>query len=120
MKTFYRISVEKDWVVCLYEHDTATLTKVNTNIRTIDLICNLTAPLLAGQLLYFIAYYLAGIILIFWILTSTTIELLLLNYLFKKIDRLQSKMIVTRYVLYFYFVTLKYSFVKPKSKLGSY
>jgi len=91
-----RISVEKDWVVCLCEDDTTKLSKVNTNIRTIDLICNLTAPLLAGQLLYFCEYYIAGIILIFWVLTSTTIELLLLNHLFKKIDRLQSKMIVSR------------------------
>ena len=67
---FPRISVEKDWIVCLCQNNTSLLSKVNTNVRTIDLICNLTAPTLAGQVLYFFPYYIAGVVLIFWVILN--------------------------------------------------
>ena len=68
----------------------------NTNVRTIDLVCNLTAPFLAGLALDLFPYHVAAIVLIFWILVSTTIELLLLNNLYHKNDSLKDKVFSSR------------------------
>ena len=62
-----RISVEKDWVVCLCEDDTSRLATVNTNVRSIDLFCNLLAPTLAGIVIESFSYFTAAVILIFWV-----------------------------------------------------
>ena len=62
-----RISVEKDWIVVLCEEDSARLAEVNTNVRTIDLVCNLLAPTLAGILLQHCSYFAAALILVFWV-----------------------------------------------------
>ena len=93
---FIRISVEKDWIVCLCEDDPIRLSVTNTNVRTIDLVCNLTAPLLAGVALDLFPYHIAAIVLIFWILVSTTIELLLLNRLYRHNDSLKDKVFSNR------------------------
>jgi len=86
-----RISVEKDWIVCLFRHDSSTLARVNANIRTIDLTCNLAAPLLAGQLLYFWSYRSTAITLCIWVAVSATLELLLLRHLYSRNKKLQIK-----------------------------
>ena len=62
-----RISVEKDWIVVLCEEDSARLAEVNTNVRTIDLVCNLLAPILAGFLVQHCSYFAAALILVFWV-----------------------------------------------------
>ena len=62
-----RISVEKDWIVVLCEEDSARLSEVNTNVRTIDLVCNLLAPSLAGILIQHCSYFVAALILVFWV-----------------------------------------------------
>ena len=54
--------MERDWVVVLYGDDSTKLAMVNANVRTIDLVCNLCAPLMAGQLLYFSTYLTTAII----------------------------------------------------------
>jgi len=86
-----RISVEKDWIVVLCEEDSARLAEVNTNVRTIDLVCNLLAPTLAGILLQHSSYFAAALILVFWVLMSATLELLLLMHIFKSNPILASK-----------------------------
>ena len=62
-----RTSVEKDWVVCMCEGDTARLAMVNTNLWTIDHFCNLLAPLLAGQILTYSSYVVAAVLLMCWV-----------------------------------------------------
>ena len=59
--------MEKDWIVAVCGGSCARLSVTNTNVRTIDLAANLTAPLLAGQLLYFCPYYIAALVLIVWV-----------------------------------------------------
>ena len=86
-----RISVEKDWIVCLCEDDTSTLARVNTNVRTIDLVCNLLAPTLAGVVIERCSYFVAALILVFWVLVSASLELVLLMQVYKKNSRLQDK-----------------------------
>ena len=82
--------------MCLCEDDPIRLSETNTNVRTIDLVCNLTAPLLAGLALDFASYHVAAIVLISWILVSTTLELLLLNNLYHKNDCLKDKVYSSR------------------------
>ena len=82
--------------MCLCEDDPIRLSVTNTNVRTIDLVCNLTAPFLAGLALDLFPYHVAAIVLIFWILVSTTIELLLLNNLYHKNDSLKDKIFSSR------------------------
>ena len=43
-----KISVEKDWVVVIAAKDKDFLAKMNSTLRTVDLLCLLLAPLLAG------------------------------------------------------------------------
>ncbi len=43
-----KISVEKDWVVVIAKGNKDFLAKMNSTLRTIDLLCLLVAPLLAG------------------------------------------------------------------------
>ena len=69
-----RISVEKDWIVAVCGGSCARLSVTNTNVRTIDLAANLTAPLLAGQLLYFCPYYIAALVLIIWVTEQLSID----------------------------------------------
>ena len=98
--------MEKDWIVVLCEEDSARLSEVNTNVRTIDLVCNLLAPTLAGILIQRCSYFAAALILVFWVsqttlrgqllflsqvLMSATLELLLLMHIFKKNPILASK-----------------------------
>ena len=78
------------------EDDPIRLSVTNTNVRTIDLVCNLTAPFLAGLALNQFPYHIAAIVLIFWILVSTTLELLLLNNLYDKNDSLKDKVFSNR------------------------
>ena len=78
-------------MVCLCAHDTSLLAKVNANVRTIDLTCNLAAPLLAGQLLYFWSYSATAVVLCGWVMVSATLELWLLWLLYQSNRRLQSK-----------------------------
>jgi len=44
-----KISVEKDWVAVIAGGDNDKLAKMNSTFRTIDLLCLLVAPLLAGK-----------------------------------------------------------------------
>ena len=75
-----RISVEKDWIVVLCEEDTARLSEVNTNVRTIDLVCNLLAPSLAGILVQRCSYFAAALILVFWVRPHSDLTQTSLNY----------------------------------------
>ena len=45
----YQIAVEKDWIVVISDNDNDVLAKMNSVFRTIDLLCLLIAPSLAGN-----------------------------------------------------------------------
>lgn len=79
-----KISMEKDWVVVICEGDGALLAKVNANMRTIDLLCNLAAPILAGQLIFFTSHLTAAIIVGAWNIVSAVVELSLLRLIYKR------------------------------------
>lgn len=78
-----RISMEKDWLVVICDGDSMLLSKVNANVRTIDLVCNLAAPLLAGQLIFFTSHLTTAIIVGMWNLVSAVAEIILLKYIYR-------------------------------------
>ena len=93
---FSRLSVEKDWLVTLCGDNTTLLARLNANVRSIDLCCNLAAPMFAGQLLHFCSYAVSAIILSCWVLMSASLELLLLQRLYKANPVLQNKQVLEK------------------------
>ena len=75
--------MEKDWLVVICDGDSMLLSKVNANVRTIDLVCNLAAPLLAGQLIFFTSHLATAIIVGVWNLVSAVAEITLLKYIYR-------------------------------------
>ena len=80
--------MEKDWLVVICDGDVNLLSKLNANVRTINLICNLAAPLLAGQLIYFTSHLVAAITVAIWNVVSAVFELLLLLSIYKSHTKL--------------------------------
>ena len=75
--------MEKDWLVVICKGDSTLLSQVNTNVRTIDLLCNLAAPLLAGQLLFFTSHLVTAITVCVWNIASAMAEFLLLQHIYR-------------------------------------
>ena len=71
-------------MVVICEGDGALLAKVNANMRTIDLLCNLAAPLLAGQLIFFTSHLTTAIIVGVWNIVSAVVEISLLRLIYKR------------------------------------
>ena len=80
--------MEKDWLVVICDGDVNLLSKLIANVRTINLICNLAAPLLAGQLIYFTSHLVAAITVAIWNVVSAVFELLLLLSIYKSHTKL--------------------------------
>ena len=57
-----KISVEKDWVVVIAKGNKDFLAKMNSTLRTIDLLCLLVAPLLAGIVFDQVSFVIATLI----------------------------------------------------------
>ncbi|XP_019851220.1 PREDICTED: solute carrier family 40 member 1-like [Amphimedon queenslandica] len=97
------IAIEKDWVVVIADYNNKTLALLNANLRRIDLLCKLFAPVVAGLLLShthslvpFIRYDLAGgfaatVIIGLWNIVSYFGELSLLTIVYKLIPSLADK-----------------------------
>ncbi|KAF8987570.1 hypothetical protein BGZ52_003879 [Haplosporangium bisporale] len=47
----WSISIERDWIVCMCQSNSDLLTKINVNMKRIDLVCKLTSPLVFAALL---------------------------------------------------------------------
>ncbi|KAG0027248.1 hypothetical protein BGZ82_009076 [Podila clonocystis] len=47
----WSISIERDWVVCMCQSNSDLLTKINVNMKRIDLVCKLASPLMFAALL---------------------------------------------------------------------
>ena len=71
-------------MVVICEGDSALLAIVNANMRTIDLLCNLAAPFLAGQLIFFTSHLTTAIIVGGWNIVSAVVEISLLRLIYKK------------------------------------
>ena len=48
--TLLNVAIERDWITCVTEGDSDLLTKLNTHLRRIDLLCKLLSPLFVSLL----------------------------------------------------------------------
>jgi len=85
------IIIQKDWVVVIAEGDTDLLAKMNSILRTIELITYMVAPAVAGQLITFFGFGFTGMFIALWNIVSVTIEYLLLHLIYKKYPALANK-----------------------------
>ncbi|KAK8960328.1 Solute carrier family 40 member 1 [Platanthera guangdongensis] len=69
------ILIEREWVVVIsYGHPPEVLTRMNSNIRRIDLVCKLFAPVLTGFIISFVSLVASAVILACWNLLSVWLE----------------------------------------------
>eukprot|EP00095_Tigriopus_kingsejongensis_P004721 snap_masked-scaffold931_size79642-processed-gene-0.3 protein:Tk04721 transcript:snap_masked-scaffold931_size79642-processed-gene-0.3-mRNA-1 annotation:"putative ferroportin" len=86
-----KILVEKDWVVIIAGGDDNRLATINATFRTIDLTCNVVAPILSGLVFQFTSYQMAAIGVGAWNLISMVVEYLLLASIYKDYPELAFK-----------------------------
>merc|ERR1719322_1414302 len=85
------IILQKDWIVVISENDTDYLAKMNSILRTIELTTYMLAPVISGQLFYFIGYIWTGIFIAGWNILSVICEYALLNGIYRQYPRLAQK-----------------------------
>ncbi|XP_076933305.1 solute carrier family 40 member 2-like [Bidens hawaiensis] len=83
------ILIEREWVVVISEGNSSNLlTKLNSTIRRIDLICTLFAPVVTGFIISFVSMIASAVSLITWNILSVFLQYLLLNSVYKGIPAL--------------------------------
>jgi len=85
------IIIQKDWVVVIAKGDTDLLAKMNSILRTIELITYMVAPAVAGQLFTFLGFGFTGIFIALWNIVSVMLEYLLLHLIYNKYPALANK-----------------------------
>jgi len=79
-----KIAVEKDWIVVISGNDNNKLASMNSVFRTIDLLCLLVAPSLAGVVFDFLGNSWAAVFIGIWNIGSVVIEYALLISIYKE------------------------------------
>jgi len=85
------IIIQKDWVVVIADGDNDLLAKMNSILRTIELVTYMLAPAAAGQLFTFLGFGLTGILIAGWNVGSVCLEYLLLALIYRKYPALARK-----------------------------
>ncbi|XP_042052633.1 solute carrier family 40 member 2-like isoform X1 [Salvia splendens] len=84
------ILVEREWVVVISEGQSpGVLTKMNSVIRRIDLICKLFAPVITGFVISFVSLTASALALAIWNIVSVFLIYILLMSVYKGIPRLR-------------------------------
>ncbi|XP_044474250.1 solute carrier family 40 member 2-like isoform X2 [Mangifera indica] len=94
------ILIEREWVVVISEsHAPEVLTKINSIIRRIDLICKLIAPVISGFIISFVSLKASAMALAIWTCTTVWLEFWLFMSVYNGIpalsERSQTKMTTT-------------------------
>ncbi|OIS98127.1 PREDICTED: solute carrier family 40 member 2-like [Nicotiana attenuata] len=83
------ILIEREWVVVISEgHPPGELTKMNSVIRRIDLICKLFAPVISGFIISFVSLTASAMTLALWNVISVCLEYWLLTSVYNGIPAL--------------------------------
>lgn len=83
------ILIEREWVVVISKgHSSNLLTKLNSRIRRIDLICKLFAPVITGFIISFVSMIASAVTLAIWNILSVFLQYSLLNSVYKGIPAL--------------------------------
>ncbi|KAM3344325.1 solute carrier family 40 member 2 isoform X1 [Capsicum galapagoense] len=84
------ILIEREWVVVISEgHPPGLLTKMNSIIRRIDLICKLFAPVVTGFIISFVSLTASAMTLALWNIISVCLEYWLLTSVYNGIPALR-------------------------------
>jgi len=85
------IVVNKDWIVILADGDQERLAGMNSACRSIDLMTNVIAPVVVGQMLYFLSQIITAIALATWNVVSFAVEIFLLWKIYEEYPNLAVK-----------------------------
>jgi iron-regulated transporter 1 len=86
-----KISIHKDWIVVLANGDFDWQTRLNANMRRIDLICSIVAPLVIGVVATLSTTSFASLVISGWSAASLFIELYLNGWVYSNIPALHLK-----------------------------
>ena len=79
------------WNVLLFTTHFRTIPGINTNLRRIDLICKLVAPVFITMIMHFAGLLVATVVLAGWNMVSFVVETLLINIVYKMEPNLATK-----------------------------
>lgn len=84
------ILIEREWVVVISEgHAPGVLTKMNSIIRRIDLVCKLFAPVAMGFIISFVSLTASAMALAIWNIASVFLQYWLLMFVYNSIPDLR-------------------------------
>jgi iron-regulated transporter 1 len=86
-----KIALHKDWIVVLANGDSEHQTRLNANMRRIDLICSIAAPLVIGVLATLTTTAIACLVISGWSAISLFIEFFLNGWVYAHIPPLHHK-----------------------------
>ncbi|XP_052081265.1 solute carrier family 40 member 1-like [Mytilus californianus] len=82
------IVIERDWVVELCQHDTDLLGSMTATLRSIDLTTKLAAPIVTGQVIYFLHIGWGGVFIASWNVVSLFVEYNMIKKVYDQIPSL--------------------------------
>ncbi|XP_048503933.1 solute carrier family 40 member 2-like [Beta vulgaris subsp. vulgaris] len=86
------ILIEREWVVVISEDQpSGVLTKLNSVLRRIDLVCKLGAPVVSGFLISFVSLTASAIFLAVWNIISVCLQYWLLSSVYRGVPALRMK-----------------------------
>jgi solute carrier family 40 (iron-regulated transporter), member 1 len=86
-----KISIHKDWVVVMCGGDSALQSKVNANMRRVDLFCSILSPLAIGVIATTSSAAIACLFIAGWSFVSLFVEFYLSAWVYKKIPKMAIK-----------------------------
>ncbi|XP_077978601.1 ferroportin-like isoform X2 [Glandiceps talaboti] len=86
-----KISIQKDWVVVVSGSDKGKLANINATIRRIDLVINIVAPIVVGQIMTFASMFAGTVFIASWNLVSGFVEYYLLLVVYNRVPALAVK-----------------------------
>lgn len=85
------ILIQRDWIVVIANGDNDRLAGMNSVLRSIELTTYMVAPIVAGQMFYFVGYVATGFFIAGWNVISVVFEYLLLNSIYREFPNLDKK-----------------------------
>ena len=86
-----KMIIERDWVVVLSRNDSDLLSTINANMRRIDQVCVLLAPIVAGAFMSGLNTTWAAVLIAVWNIISFFVEYTLLRVVYSRVPELASK-----------------------------
>ncbi|GAA5931985.1 uncharacterized protein JCM15063_001092 [Sporobolomyces koalae] len=79
------VAVERDWVTCIAQENSALLTRLNTYLRRIDLLSKLLAPLFVSLLTSTVSYTFAAAVLLGFAVVSLAFEYIWIEIVYRRL-----------------------------------